>query len=112
LLAAQEVSRDQPKGLPAVVLSALMRVDGNNLPAWVGVDMQAQGYVVVKVNKLTPRAEQTPELQKQDREQVAKFWAVAENQAYYKWLKERLKVQIKVNRPSNSLLEAAQSTAS
>ena len=112
LLTAQEVSRDQPKGLPAVVLSAVMRVDGSSLPAWVGVDLQAQGYVVAKVNQLTPRATQTPELQKQDREQVAKFWAVAENQAYYKWLKERLKVQIKVNRPSNSLLEAAQSAAS
>jgi peptidyl-prolyl cis-trans isomerase D len=112
LLSAQEVSRDQPKGLPAVVLSAVMRVDSSNLPAWVGVDLQAQGYVVAKVNKLTPRATQTAELQKQDREQVAKFWAVAENQAYYKWLKDRLKVQIKVNRPSNTLLDAAQSAVS
>ncbi len=112
LLTAQEVSRDQPKGLPAVVLSAAMRVDGSNLPAWVGVDMQAQGYVVAKVNKLMPRAQQPLEIQKQEREQVAKFWAVAENQAYYKWLKERFKVQIKVNRPSNSVSEAAQSAAS
>jgi len=112
LLTAQEVSRDQPKGLPAVVLNEVMRVDGSKLPAWVGVDLQAQGYAIAKVNKLTPRATQTPEVQKQDREQVAKFWAIAENQAYYKWLKERFKVQIKVNRPSNSLSDVVQSAAS
>ena len=112
LLIAQEVSRDQPKGLPAVVLNEVMRVDGSKLPAWVGVDLQAQGYVIAKVNKLTPRAAQTPEVQKQDREQVAKFWAIAENQAYYKWLKERFKVQIKVDRPSNSLQDVVQSAAS
>lgn len=112
LLTAQEVSRDQPKGLPAVVLNEVMRVDGSKLPAWVGVDLQAQGYAIAKVNKLTPRATQTPEVQKQDREQVAKFWAIAENQAYYKWLKERFKVQIKVNRPSNSLSDVVQGAAS
>ena len=112
LLSAQEVSRDQPKNLPTVVLNALMRTDASSLPAWVGVDLEAQGYVVVKVNKLLPRPVQTPDVQKQDREQVAKFWTLAENQAYYKLLKARLKVQIKVNQPSNSLSEAAQSAAS
>ena len=112
LLTAQEVSRDQPKGLPTLVLSAVMRVDASSLPAWLGVELPAQGYVVAKVNKLTPRPTQASEMQKQDREQVAKFWLVAENQAYYKWLKERFKVQIKVNRPSNSASNVAQSAAS
>ncbi len=111
LLSAQEVSRDQSKNLPAAVLNAVLRVDATTLPAWVGVDLDAQGYVVARVNKLLPRPAQSQELQKQDREQVAKWWASAENQAYYKWLKEQLKVQIKVNRPSNSLLEMAQSAA-
>ena len=112
LLTAQEVSRDQPKDLPTLVLSAVMRVDASSLPAWLGVELPAQGYVVAKVNKLTPRPTQASEMQKQDREQVAKFWLVAENQAYYKWLKERFKVQIKVNRPSNSASNVAQSAAS
>lgn len=112
LLGAQEVSRDQPKNLPVLVLNALMRADSSSLPAWVGVDLEAQGYVVVKVNKLLPRPAQTPDVQKQDREQVAKFWALAENQAYYKLLKARLKVQIKVNRPSDSLLGTGLSTVS
>jgi peptidyl-prolyl cis-trans isomerase D len=111
LMSAQEVSRDQPKNLPAVVLNAVLRADASSLPAWIGIDLQTQGYVVAKVNKLTPRPPQTPDVQKQDREQVAKFWALAENQAYYKLLKERLKVQIKVNRTSNSISDATLSAA-
>ena len=103
LTAAQVVSRDQPQNLPAPVLDAVLRAGASALPAFVGVDLGAQGYVVARINKLIERAAPAPEVQKQDRAQYVQWWTMAENQAYYKLLKERFKVQIKVARPASSL---------
>ena len=104
---AQIVSRDQPQNLPGPVLDAVLRSDPASLPALVGVDLGDQGYVVARVNKRLEHPDAAAQMQEQGRAQYAKWWAQAENEAYYKLLKERFKVQIKVARPSNSLVQAA-----
>jgi peptidyl-prolyl cis-trans isomerase D len=96
----QTVSRDAAPGLSASVVDAVLRADGAQLPQWVGVDLGAQGYVVARVNKRIERPSATADASRQERAQYAQWWMQAENQAYYQMLQDRLKVQIKVARPT------------
>ena len=77
----------------------MLQADTAKLPAWVGVDLGAQGYVVARVNKVSARNVPTPELAEQERKQYAQLVASAESKAYYKMLSQRFKVSIKVPRP-------------
>ncbi len=99
LPAAQVVSRDQPLNLPAPVLTAALRADSAKLPAWEGVDLGAQGYAVVRVNRVVARDEAAQAALRQSRDQYAQWWTGAESQAYYALLKEKLKVEILVPSP-------------
>ena len=93
------ISRDQAQNVAPQVLAAALRADGAALPVFVGVDLGAQGYAVVRVNKIVPRPAQEQTAARQDRDQYAKWWTEAEVQAYYGLLKERFKVRIMVARP-------------
>jgi peptidyl-prolyl cis-trans isomerase D len=93
------ISREESQKLPQEVVEAALRADTTALPAWTGADLGRQGYAVVKVNQLVPRAPPAEDLVRQQREQVAQVVASAESQAYYNLLKERVKVQIKVPKP-------------
>ena len=100
LPSAVVVSRDRPQNLPQPVLTAALRADTSVLPVFVGVDLGEQGYAVVKINKLIAREAPTADAVKQDRAQYGQWWTGAESQAYYALLKDRFKVQMKVQRPS------------
>jgi len=93
------VSRDQSQNIPQQVLSAALRADASALPVFVGIDLGAQGYAVVRINKIVPRPTPAEAAAKQDRAQYAQWWTGAENQAYYGLLKERFKVEIMAARP-------------
>ncbi len=93
------VSRDQPQTLPASVLGAALHADTTALPVFAGVDLGAQGYAVVRVNKIVERPAPAEAAAKQDRSQYAQWWTGAENQAYYGLLKERFKAEIMASRP-------------
>ena len=93
------VSRDQPQQQPPQLVDAALRADASKLPAFTGVDLGAVGYVVVKVNKITPRVPSPEEQLKQERNQVAQWWTSAENTAYYNTLKERFKATVSVPKP-------------
>ena len=93
------VSRDQPLKQPSQVLDAALRTDAAALPALVGIDLAAQGYAIVKVLKVLPRAASLETVAKQERDQYTKFWTSAESLAYYNVLKERFKTEIKVAKP-------------
>ena len=93
------VSRAEPQNLPAPVVDAAVRADPAALPYFTGVDLGAQGYVVVKVAKVLPREPRTEAAAKQDRAQYAQWWTAAENLAYYRLMQERFKAEIKVPRP-------------
>jgi len=88
------VSRDQPQGTPATVVLAALRADAQALPAWLGVDLGADGFAVVRVNRLVERAALAAEVQSRDRDQYTQWWTAAEGQAYYAALKARYKVKV------------------
>jgi peptidyl-prolyl cis-trans isomerase D len=106
LPAAVVVSREQAQQLPMDVLKAALSADTTALPALVGVDLGAQGYAVVKVLKVLPRAAPAPALAQQEQTQYTQWWTSAESLAYYNILKERFKADIKVPRPAEQKLGA------
>ncbi len=69
LPAALSVSRDQPQNQPIQVVDAALRADVATLPALAGVDLGAQGYVIVKVLKVLPRDASLEAAAKQERSQ-------------------------------------------
>jgi peptidyl-prolyl cis-trans isomerase D len=100
LPAAVVVSREKAQGLPAAVLNAALSADPTQLPAWKGVSLGAQGYAVVKVEKVLPRAAREDKaLLQQEAQQYGQWWSGAEGQAYYNALKDRFKARIKVPAP-------------
>jgi len=105
LPAAVTISRQEEPKFPPAVLEAVLRADPAALPAFVGVELGAQGYAVAKVNKVLP-AEPSPQDQaNRERSQYAQWWTAAENLAYYNLLKDRFKTQILVPAPANKLGE-------
>ena len=88
------ISRDQQQSQPQALIDAALRADPAKLPAWVGVDLGAEGYAVVRVNKIVPREPQAADQARQTRQQFAQLWGQAEVQAYLAALKKELKVEI------------------
>lgn len=100
--AATVMGRDQPPpGMGSALMDSIMRADTSALPVWLGVDLGAQGYAVARVNKVLPRNPPPPEVSAQERDQVARWLASAEWDAYYDGLKKRFKVQVKVAKPQS-----------
>ena len=102
LSAAVTVSRDQPQNLPRPVIDAALHSGADALPSWVGVNLGAQGYAVVKVNRLMPRPTPDEAANRQQHQQYAQAASAAEALAYYELLKDRYKVQFKVPRPAGA----------
>jgi peptidyl-prolyl cis-trans isomerase D len=103
LPAAVVVSRDKPQALLPKELSAVLRADMDQPPAWVGVDLGAQGYSVLKVSKVLPRDAPSADVAKQELHQYDQWWSSAEGMAYYNVLKKRFKVEVKVTPPVQKL---------
>lgn len=103
LPAALVVSRDKPQTLQPKELSAALRADMTTAPAWVNVDLGAQGFSVIKVLKVLPREAPAADVAAQELRQYGQWWASAEGAAYYSALKKRLKVEIKVPPPAKRL---------
>jgi peptidyl-prolyl cis-trans isomerase D len=95
------VSRDQTLGMPQAMVDAALRADPAAMPALLGVDLGAQGYVLVRVNKVVAREEPNAQQQAQSREQFARLLGNAEASAYLSHLKSQFKVEIKVKKPSD-----------
>ena len=100
------VSRDQAANINQLLLDAILRADTASLPAWVGVDLGAQGYAVARVNKVLQRTPPPQATAEQERGQMSRWIAGAEWDAYYEVLKKRFKVQIKVAKPVAGVDEA------
>jgi peptidyl-prolyl cis-trans isomerase D len=98
LPAAIVVSREAKQSQPSALIEAALRANTQALPAWVGVDLGTSGYAVVKVEKVLPRDTVNALSLTREREQYAQWWASAEGLAYYKLLKEKFKVEIKIAR--------------
>ena len=89
------VSRAQTQGAPQAVIDRVMRADASRLPAVLGVDLQEQGYLVLRVTKVLPR-EAAPGGDETLRRQLAQAWAAAEAEAYMGALKKRFKAEVKL----------------
>ena len=94
------VSRQESQKQPAQVIEAALRADPAALPAFIGVDLGAQGYAVIKVNKALPREAPSDEVARQERQQYSQAWTAAESLAYYNLLKERVKTRIMAPKPA------------
>ncbi len=107
LPAPATISREQgqDKNIPAAVLDAALRADPTTLPVWIGVDLGSQGYAIARINKILPRDNAAATTNAaQEHKQYAQWISGAENQAYYAVLKDRFKVEMKVQRPSAASL--------
>jgi len=102
------VSRDQSQSLPAAVVDAALRADPAKLPQLVGVDLGAQGYALVRVNKIVPRPEPLPAQTEQARQQFARLWGQAETQAYMASLKSQFNVDIRAENPQKKGASSAE----
>ncbi len=100
--AAITVSRDQAQNIPPAVLKAALRADATALPQFLGIDLGASGYAVLRVNKATARPAPLEAAAKQDRGQYTQWWTAAEGQAYYALLKDRFKVEMRAPKPAAS----------
>jgi peptidyl-prolyl cis-trans isomerase D len=100
------VSREQAQQLPVQIVDAALRADTSALPVFTGVDLGAQGYAIVKVNKVVPRDPPAEAAAKQERSQYAQWWTSAETLAYYNGLKQRFNAEILVAKPASSNLNA------
>lgn len=96
---AAVVARDKPQTLQPKELSAALLTDTASLPAWVGVDLGAQGFSVVKVIKQQDREAPPADVAAQELGQYSQLWVAAEGLAYYNLLKKQLKVEVKVPAP-------------
>lgn len=94
------VSRADARKVAGPVLDASLRADPSALPVFKGVDLGEQGYAIVKVEQVLPREARDENQTRAARGQYGQWWATAEGQAYYKWLQDRFKTQIKVPRPN------------
>jgi peptidyl-prolyl cis-trans isomerase D len=93
------ISRDTSPAQPTLLVEAALRANPSQLPALVGVDLGAQGYAVVRVNKLMPRTELNAQQDAQSREQFARLLGNAEAAAYLAHLREQFKVEFLVAKP-------------
>ncbi len=96
------VSRQNLQGQASVLVDKVMSEDQTKLPAWIGVDLGSEGYVVAQVTRIAENKVEPEAVATQRRQQYVQLWTEAEALAYYELLKHRFKAQIKVPRPSLS----------
>ena len=89
----QLVSRLQTGQLGEPLITAILSVDMKSAPGFVGVDLGAQGYVVVRIDKVIGRDPAAADTSRAIG-QYAQAWGAAESQAYFTSLRNRYKVQI------------------
>lgn len=95
--APRMVSRGAQSSLPREVLDAILRADASKLPAVIGVDLGASGYMLAKLTQVRgPTAEMAPPAQAAI--EYGKALGVAESQAYLEALKRTYKAKIVVER--------------
>lgn len=84
----------QTQEQPRALVEAVLRHAAEPLPAWIGVDLGAQGYAVVKLNQIMPADQTALGGPARVQSQFAQVWGQAESEAYYAALRERFKVKI------------------
>lgn len=91
------VSRQDAQGLPPAAVRAAMsaRLEGD-APAWVMVDLGADGAAVLRVRRGPPREAPDAVRLLNERQELARLWGEGEAQAYLGALRQRYKAEILV----------------
>jgi peptidyl-prolyl cis-trans isomerase D len=93
LPASVQMSRRLVFSQPPAVLDAVLRIPEKQLPAWKVVDAGADGFALIKVNKVLP-LQIVPEEERATQAQFGNYWAKAEADAYLQALRREYKVKI------------------
>ena len=88
------VSRNDAQGLPPAALGAVFKADASKLPAYVGVDLGADGYAIYRVNGIEKAAPVAADRLAGAQQQIAQRYAEAEMTAYMDSLKARSNVKL------------------
>lgn len=102
-------SRSKQGGLPAAVADAVLRAPTAQLPGWLGVDLGAEGYAVVKLLKVMPADAAALGDAQQTRNQYNQLWSRAETDAYLKALRQKYKAQVTAKSVAAPVADAAAS---
>jgi peptidyl-prolyl cis-trans isomerase D len=101
------LSRGQAQNVPRALIDAVLLAPQDKLPAPIGVDLGADGYVVARVLKVLPR-EQAAAADALLAPQLAQALSAAETEAYLSTLKRRFKVEVEASaRSANGPSKAA-----
>ena len=87
--------------------SGVLRADVSALPAFIGIDLGAQGYTVAHIEKALPAATPAEDLARQMTRQYNTAWNAAETLAYTAYLRERLKARILVDASAAASMQTA-----
>ena len=87
------LSRVSTQGAPASVIDAVMGADVTKLPTALGVDLKANGYLVLRITQVLPR-DTNAGSDEQLRQRYAQAWGAAEADAYAASLRTRFKAQV------------------
>ena len=82
-----------PGCVPPAALSAIYKADAQKLPAYVGVDLGADGYAIYRVNSVVAGAPIDPQRLTAAQQQIAQVASQSEVEAYVQALRERSKVK-------------------
>lgn len=91
------VSRNKAGDLAGTALEAVMRADTRQLPAFVGIDLGANGYAVLRINKVEEGAKPDPARRQADLRQLEQLAGQHQFDAFYQSLKNRS--EVKITRP-------------
>jgi peptidyl-prolyl cis-trans isomerase D len=103
LPSAVTLSREKTKDWPSKLVEAVLRAPTKSLPAWVGVDLGADGYSVVKILKVAPPDAMAVD-RSREKAQLGTWLSDAESAAYYDYLKDRFKATFKTPNPLEPLV--------
>lgn len=91
---AKTVSRTKAQGVVPAALPSIMRADATKLPAYVGVDLGAQGYGVYKITKVAQPTNLDTARRTAEQEQIGNALAQQEALAYLEVLKKKAEVEV------------------
>ncbi|MFC3110663.1 SurA N-terminal domain-containing protein [Undibacterium arcticum] len=88
------VSRGKAAGLDKTTLPAVMQADTSKLPAYVGVELPAQGYALYRISKVSQPAITDNARRQAEQQQIANVLAQQEMLTYIDVLKQKAKVTL------------------
>lgn len=92
--ASVTVSRAKADGLAPKAVEAVMRADTAKLPAYVGVDLGADGYAIYRIGKVSQPAQADAAQRQGEAQQLGQMLGQSQLEAFYEGLKDRAKVKL------------------